>query len=283
MYNKDILTQINQGGSLLRSKFMFQSMKGEVEYFNTLKNFQVHEVTDRFGDINYDDVDHRKRRVKATPYRSAQLISQYDERRVLIDLKGSYLEEAVTELGIKIDKVLIDALVGDAIEEAYGEVETTKTLTLNVSKDLGTSDSSLTPTKIRRAHRLLSKRAGQSKEKKFIICDAHSLEDLLSNEQIASRDYFGDVLKDGTVGYYNGFHFIVVGDGLLTGDGTSGSPRKVIACTEKSLRVGIWKDINTQFERVVTKDCWQLLSQLEMGAVRMDEDRVATIDTVLSS
>lgn len=283
VYNDAVHRLLDQEGSLLRKFFKAEQMKSEAQYFSIIQNFQASRVTNKYATVDYTDVQHTKRLITSTLLRTAQLLNEHDLNKTNLDIKGEYMMKSVNALGIEMDEIIVEAILGSATEELSDRSTQTTSLSLNIAKDISGSDTGLTVEKIIRANRLLNEKSGGTRERKILIINPACEETLLNQDKATNTDYVvRQKLENGVISSFMGFDIVVLKDGILTGAGTTGDPYKCIAITDQALKIGIWKDVSTIYERVATLDSYQLLSKLEMGCVRMDEDRALTIECVTS-
>ena len=142
-----------------------------------------------------------------------------------------------------------------------------------------TSDQSdgLTIAKLLSAKYILDNNDIDPSLKRYVVCGAKQIQDLLGTTEITSSDYnVVRALSTGQINSYLGFEFIM--STRLNKDSTYTTDRLVFAYTEDAIKLGIGKDITAKIsERSDKSYATQVYYCMSLGAVRMDEKSVVQI------
>ncbi len=228
-------------------------------------------ITSRHQDTQYTDTPHARRRVTFIPKYYADLIDDPDKVRTLIDPQNPYAQAAVWTLGRAMDDVIIAAANGTA----YTGVDGGTSVALPTAQKVAVASAGLTIAKLRSAKEILDAAETDPEEERFIWYSAKQQTDLLATTEVTSSDYNTvKALVQGEINTFMGFTFVRTERlGLVTT-----STRAVIAMIKSGVKLGILEDIMHEITRMPTKHySTQVYSRMDIGATRMEEEKVVEI------
>lgn len=198
-------------------------------------------------------------------FHDARLLDRGDELRTISDPKSSYTIAAASALGRKIDERIIIAALGSA---ASGETGSTSVTNGNII--LG-SAASMTLARIVAVKAQLDAQDVDMEDRVFVITPA-ALDNLLNTTAATSSDYNSvKALVRGEIDTWMGFKWIMstrlaaVSSSTLIGI----AYQKFGICMAMAAEPLVRTD-----ERTDLSYSWQLYYELNMGAVRLEENRV---------
>ncbi len=285
-FKGNLMHLLNQEGSMLMGAVRLERVVGKYAHFDRLGRGTVVKRTTRHGDTPINDTAHSRRRVILDDYEWGDLIDDVDKIRMLVDPTSEYAKAAAWDLGIKIDEIILGALAGNARSIDSDDASSNVALPASqvVDEDFGTADSNLTVAKLIEARRLLMKHSGGIREPLHIAVNASAIAALLNDSNVTSADFNTvKALVHGEVDSFLGMKFHVVKDALLAGtaDGTDTDPVLCLVFMESALGLGIGKDISVRIsERDDKSYSTQVYAAMTMGAVRIEEEKVVSIQCV---
>jgi hypothetical protein len=202
-------------------------------------------------------------------YHDNRLLDRGDELRVISDPRSAYTIAAAQSLGRKIDDVILAALIG---ESKSGETGST-TNTLSSTQVASGSGLPLTFARVRDAKKILDN-ADIEMEDRYFIVSPGALENLLGVTEATSADYNSvKSLIRGDIDTWMGFKWVT----STRLDFTS-STRSCIAYHKYGLCLAMADApmVRTD-ERSDLSYSWQIYYELNVGAVRLEENRVVLI------
>ncbi len=289
-FSSNLIHLLNQEGSILMPTVRTERVVGKYHHFDRIGRGTVVEVTSRHMDTPINDTAHSRRRVDLTDYAWGDMIDKQDKVRMLIDPTSDYTKAAAWDLGEQVDKIIIDALNGNA--KSIDENDSSSNVALPtdsiVDEDFGTgTDTNLTVEKLREARRRMMRHSGMIRDDLSIVVNASGLDSLLAETEVTSSDFNTvKALVQGEIDTYLGMKFYVVSDGILPGtaDGTDTDPVRCFVYQRPGLGLGIGQDIMVQaYERGDKMNNLQVLATMTMGATRIEEERVVAIECVQTS
>ncbi len=198
-------------------------------------------------------------------FHDARLLDRGDELRTISDPKSAYTIAAASALGRKIDERIITAALGSA---ASGETGSTSVTNGNII--LG-SAASMTLARVVAVKAQLDAQDVDAEDRTFVITPA-ALDNLLNTTAATSSDYNSvKALVRGEIDTWMGFKWIMstrlaaVSASTLIGI----AYQKFGICMAMAAEPLVRTD-----ERTDLSYSWQLYYELNMGAVRLEENRV---------
>lgn len=206
-------------------------------------------------------------------YHDNRLLDRGDELKSISDPRSAYTIAAAQSLARTIDDVIIDALVGTSYS---GETGSTS-VTLGSTNIVAVSSTGLTFAKVLEAKRILDENDVEA-EDRFFVVSPQGLEDLLAVEQATSGDYNAiKALVRGEINTWMGFNWITSTrlNELATNTRSCIAFQRYGACLAMAAQPLVRTD-----ERSDLSYSWQVYYELNIGAVRLEEDRVVRVDIV---
>jgi len=224
-----------------------------------------------------NDPNLSRRMATMVDYHDARLLDRGDELRMLSDPRSAYTIAAASSLGRQIDQVIANAIIGTA---NYGETGSS-TVTLGTSLISGISHIAGTPATLTIARLITAKQIldleDVDPDDRFIVISPYGLQQLLNTTQATNADYNTvKTLVQGQIDTFLGFKFIV--SNQLSTAGT------ITTCFAMQ-RYGFALAMNSEpivrtDERTDLSYSWQVYYELNIGGVRLEEERVVKIDVL---
>lgn len=288
-FSGNLLHLINQEGSMLMGLVRNEALTGKSHHFDRLGRGTVVKRTTRHADTPINDTAHSRRRVILEDYEWGDLIDNQDRVRMLVDPTSDYAKAAAWDLGIQVDKIIVDAMNGNSISVDASDAASNIALpsTQVVDEDFNTADSNLIVEKLIEAKRLMLKHAGMLMGEATIAVNASALASMLGQNEAQSADYNSvKALVRGEIDTFMGFRFVTLKDGILPGtaDGTDTAPVRCLAFLQRSVGLAKGQDIAVRIaERADKSFATQVYAQMSMGATRIEEEGVVAIECVQSA
>lgn len=278
-YATNVELLLQQKDSRLKNFVMNGSHIGEqASPVDQIEKIEMQAPAGRFADIGRVDAAVSRRWVLPNDYDLPQLLHSFDEARLLIDPKSSYVANAVAACNRQFDRELINAFFDDAKTGKTGS-STTSFLSANqIAVAMGASAATgLNVKKLREAKKILmAYDIDVNSEQIFCAITAKQHDDLLAEAQVVSTDFNEKpVLVEGKVMRFLGINFIHTE--LLETDGSS--YRRLPVWVKSGMHLGQWGSIYTDVDQ--RKDLsghpWQAYMKMTIGATRLDEKKVVEI------
>lgn len=202
-------------------------------------------------------------------YHDARLLDRGDELRTISDPKSAYTVAAAQSLGRRIDKTVIEAALATA---KSGETGSTSVTNGNIV--LATA-ASPTLARIIAVKQQLDNQDVEMEDRYFVVTPAF-LDNLLSVEQASSSDYAAvKAIVRGEIDTWMGFKWI-----MSTQLAAVSSSTLIGIAYQKN---GICAALGDQpyvraDERTDLSYSWQLYYELNIGAVRLEENKVVILN-----
>lgn len=243
-----------------------------------IEKIEMQAPAGRFADIGRVDAAVDRRWVLPNDYDLPQLLDSFDQARLLIDPKSSYVANAVAAANRQIDRELIAAFFGTAKTGKTGSTSTSFLSANQVAATMGAAAATgLNVKKLREAKKILMA-YNNDLESEQIYCaiTAKQHDDLLAEAQVVSTDFNEKpVLVEGKVMRFLGINFIHTE--LLGVDGSS--YRRLPVWLKSGMHLGQWGSIYTDVDqrKDLTGHPWQAYMKMTIGATRLDEEKVVEI------
>jgi hypothetical protein len=297
-YSSNVLHLAQQKGSRLRNKgIRIENQKSERAYYDRLGSGELQELVGRSQDTQYVDPDYSRRAVDMRPYARAVLCDKADKIRVIHEPTSQYAKTNAMAAGRKIDDIIIAAALGDA----YGDKEGNTAVPLPTSQKLASFDGTTTTGAVLNMKTLIRLRGKfweneSDDEKIYLVVSGRQLEDLLNDEKLTNSDYAAvKALVRGEINDFMGFEFIrterlprsatnvtyTVTNGVVgAGGGTiqAANSRRCFAYQGSALLLAIGEDNFAKIDELPGKNySWQVYFRMDMGATRLEEERVVEL------
>jgi len=275
-YSNNVQMLSQQKGSLLRNAVDVETVVGKNAFFDQVGVATAQKRVSRHSDTPQIDTPHARRRVSLVDYEYADLIDNQDKIRTLIDPTSSYALAAAYALGRSQDDEIISALSGTAFT---GETGSTATTLPSSQKITESGSDGLTIAKLREAKEILDLSSVDPSIPRYIAVSPKQITDLLGTTEVTSSDFNSvKALANGEVNTFLGFNFIVSNRLSKTG-----SKRLALVWAMDGCKMAIGQDLMTRIDERSDKGyATQIYVCQSIGATRMEEDKVATIECVES-
>jgi hypothetical protein len=201
-------------------------------------------------------------------YHDARLLDRGDELKSLSDPRSAYTIAAAASLGRKIDDVIIAAAIGTSYSGETGSTSVT-----NSSVQLVTSNT-LTFAEVITAKQNLDKKDVEMEDRYFVV-KPEALDALLNVSQATSADYAAvKALVRGEIDTWMGFKWIM-STRITAATSPLGSALQGISFQKNGICLAMASEplVRTD-ERKDLSYSWQVYYELNIGATRLEEDRV---------
>ena len=275
-YSNNVQMLSQQKGSLLRNAVDVETVVGKNAFFDQVGVATAQKRVSRHSDTPQIDTPHARRRVSLVDYEYADLIDNQDKIRTLIDPTSSYALAAAYALGRSQDDEIISALSGTAFTGETGSVSTALPSSQKITES---GSDGLTIAKLREAKEILDLSSVDPSIPRYIAVSPKQITDLLGTTEVTSSDFNSvKALANGEVNTFLGFNFIVSNRLSKTG-----SKRLALVWAMDGCKMAIGQDLMTRIDERSDKGyATQIYVCQSIGATRMEEDKVATIECVES-
>lgn len=283
-FSSNVELLLQQKGSKLGNAVMHDTHQGEgASPVDQIDSVEADDVTTRFADMPRTDAALLRRWVYPTDSHINQMIDSFDKLRLIIDLQGPYVRNAVMALGRKQDRRILEAFFGTAKTGKQGGTSTSFTAANEVDVAVGGANSRLNVAKLIAVRELMeANHIDFDNEEVYVGTTAKDNSALLKEVQIISSDFNGGdrpVLKDGKVTSFLGFKFIhcELIETVLAGTNEVTLPVWV----KSGMHLGTWGEITTDVtqRKDITGLPWQVYAKMTKGATRLDEEKVFAIES----
>lgn len=236
-------------------------------------------VTNRYGDTEWTIPDVGTRQALMTDYDVAIPIERTDLAKLLANPQGDYLQRSIAAMNRKKDAVIYNAARGSALRKT-DESGTFSATDLAAANIIAAGGTGMTKAKIIAAKKQfrINEVDEHNGEELYIAYDAGILEDILSDTTLTSADFMAvKMLQEGDVsGKWMGFKWVPYE--ALTGTST----KTTIAWAKSGVHVGMGENIVTDIgPRRDKRNMIQIYVAMAIGAVRVNESKVVTVDYVV--
>lgn len=270
-YRDTVLHLVQQMGSKFRDRVLVKTdATGEFDFQTQLGAMTPVQRVVRNADTLAVAVDNFRRRVAPQIWDLPILTDQEDIILMVTDPTSAYSQAVQNGLKRKVDDIIVDAALGTA----YTGKDGTTAVTLPAGQKIAAGGGGLTKAKVIQAAKILNSKDVPDGDRWFAIGE-EQLEDLQGITEFTSRDYnVVETLVSGRPAPWLGFNFF-----LTTRLDKSGSDRQCVAWHREGLALSIWKDITTRIDERADKNyAKQVFSSMQVGATRMEEERIVQID-----
>jgi len=201
-------------------------------------------------------------------YHDARMVDRGDELKSISDPKSAYTIAAAQALGRQIDDVIIAAAIGSAYSG-----ETGSTTVTNGNQKIVTA-STLTMAEVIAVKQAFDKEDVEM-EDRYFVTKPEALDSLLSVQQATSADYAAvKALVRGEIDTWMGFKWIM-STRITAATAPTGSTVQGVAFQKYGICLAMADQpmVRTD-ERSDMSYSWQVYYELNLGAVRLEEERV---------
>ena len=281
-YKSGIEMLVQQMSSQMRGAVREEAISSKRAFFDQVGAVAATEATERHGDTQYVSTPHKRRSVAAKTYRVADLVDVPDLIRTLNDPTNAYSQAFAAALNRAIDREIATAALGTAYTGETG----TNAVTLPSGQKIAAGGAGFTLAKLRSTMKLFkANNAIMPGDDLYVAWTSAQEDEFMDTNEVKSVDYNTQkVLVSGGVEGFYGFKFIRLEDAA---DGTllpkSGSTRSCFAWAKSGVLLGLGQDITARIDPLPNKNyAVQVYASMDIGATRMQEEKVVQIDCVES-
>lgn len=273
-YSENIMQLAQQDMSKLWSAvYQKTNVRGKHFFQDQIGEWNMSPKAGRNPQTPSSDPNLARRMAIMLDYHDNVLLDRSDELKVISDPRSAYTIAAGKAIGRQIDDIIIDALGGDA---KTGETGSTTTA-LPSDQIILNGGTGLTFDKVRQSQRILNDNDVEQ-EDRFFVTSPQGIEDLMGEDKATSSDY--NTLKAIQSGQFAGnswmgFQWIM--STRLDVDGSN--IRDCFAFHKYGVCAGLPQGpfVRTD-ERADLSYSWQVYYELNIGATRLEEDRVVKVE-----
>ena len=263
-YSQNIMQLAQQKYSkLLNTVFIKPNVKGKTFFQDQIGEWSMSTKGGRNVVTPNNDPVLSRRMGTMIDYHDNRLLDRGDELRSISDPKSSYTIAAARSLGRKIDDVIIAAALGTSNTGETGSGTAATPSTVSVTAD------SLSLKNVAAAKLALDD-ADVEEEDRYLVINPTLLSSALQEEKMSSADYaVVKALVNGDINTFMGFNWIT-STRLSQQSGLVGLVyQKYAMCLAMAAQPLVRTD-----ERKDLSYSWQIYYELNVGAVRLEEDRI---------
>lgn len=281
-YKSGIEMLVQQMSSQMRGAVREEAISAKRAFFDQIGAVAASEATERHGDTQYVNTPHKRRSVSAKTYRVADLVDVPDLIRTLNDPTNAYSQAFAAALNRAIDREIASAALGTSYTGETG----TGTVALPAGQKIAAGGAGFTLAKLRDVmKRFKAANAIMPGDDLYVAWTSAQEDEFMDTSEVKSVDYNTQkVLVSGGIEGFYGFRFIRLEDAA---DGAllpkSGSTRSCFAWAKSGLLLGLGQDITARIDPIPAKNyAVQVYASMDIGATRMQEEKVVQIDCVES-
>lgn len=246
---------------------------------NDMGIIEANTVTNRYGDTEWTIPDSGVRQALMVDYDIAIPIERTDLPKLLANPQGDYLQRAISAMNRKKDRVIYDAMRGAALRKT-DESGSFAAVNLSGGQVIAAGGTGMTKAKLIQAKKQFRTNEADEHngEEIYIAYNALVLEDVLGDTSLTSADYMAvKMLQEGDIsGKWLGFKWVPY-ENLYSTGGTY----TTVAWAKSGVHVGTGENIVTDIgPRRDKRNLIQIYAAMALGAVRVNEQKVVTIDFV---
>jgi hypothetical protein len=270
-YGRNIMQLAQQKYSkLINSVYLRPNVKGKTFFQDQIGSWAMETKGGRNVQTPNNDPNLARRMGTMLDYHDARLLDRGDELKYISDPKSAYSIAAARSIGRQIDDVIISAATGTAKSGETGSV------TAPTADSIAATASSFTLERIAAAKKSLDDNDVEEDDR-FLVIDTEVLSSALQQEQISSADYAAvKALVNGEINSFMGFNWIV-STRLASASGDSTLIGLAYHRYALALAMAAQPLVKTD-QRADLSYSWQIYYELNIGAVRLEEDRIVRIN-----
>ena len=295
VFQNMIVGRMQEDPEGIRSTVRTRNINGKTDHWEVMGGVNLVAITARHQATPYTPHTHTRRRAVLSDFGGAELLDDLDQVRMMIDPRNEYTQSLLKAWRRRVALTVTDAL--DAAATTVSNTDTTSTVALPASQLIANGGTGLTMAKLRQANRILDNSGIPRDGGRHIAVSAFGIEDLLEDSQVTSADYNSmRVLMDGGAGLINtgtfmGLHWHMISDAIPDDAATltGGTADPILPKTGNIRTSFVWHrdGVGLSFAREATAEVdkradlnntWQVLLKGSLGAVRILDAAVVTID-----
>ena len=284
----------------LRETVRNRTITAKSDTWERLGGMEWEQVTSRHQSTPYTPGTFTRRRVNMVDYAASERLDQLDEVKMMVNPKNEHTMNLMAGWRRIIARAITDALDGNALAES--NTNTLTNVALPASQTIANGGTGMTVAKLRQMKRIFDN-AGVPAGDRHILASAYAVEDLLADSQVTSSDYSTlNALSNGGAAFFNGgawmgWNWHIIGDAIpddsaVTGASVAvpssitgpilpkaGNIRTCFCYHRSAIGVSFAKEANAEVDRRPDLlNLWQVMAQGSLGAVRILDAGVGTID-----
>ena len=309
----DLLTQTK--GGKFQGKGLEDNIVGEAAFYDQLSSITATEATrssesgstNTFPDSPDNFIEHKRRKLVATPYDVGVMLDRFDKVEMLVDPESQYVQQLAHALNRKRDIEFLKGIYGAAPTGKEGG-GTAAELDQVVAKEIGAT-TGMNLDKLIEARKTLESNGVDLDDplnKAYVAMTPNQLHQLLTETKVTSSDFATvKALVSGDLNTFYGFEFIISNlipftntagtnaydNGGATRDfsstwaddvpvnGDTTGDRACFAYVHSGIRSATNPDIVTEIDKRADKRFnYYAYAALRTGSVRMEEKKVVLIE-----
>lgn len=295
-YSANVLHLSQQKGSRLRGACRNESQKGKAAFWDRIGSVTAQVSSTRHGDTPISDTPHSRRMVTLSTYKHADLFDSADKVRTLIDPTSEYLKSFMYAFGRAMDDVIIAAALGTAYTGETGSDATVLPTTQKIVPVSGGFGANMNVGALRTAKMILDQSDVDPSIPRYCALNASMLNAMLGQTEVTSSDFNSvKALVQGELNTFLGFNIIrterlLAQSGALLFNSTSGlyeastgtvdanGYERAVCWAQDGLLFSVGQDFKGRISERDDK-CYsmQAYAEMDVGAVRMEEEKVVEI------
>lgn len=278
-YSRIILPLARQEKSKLYDRvFIKTDIVGKSFYQDQIGKWEMKPKTSVNADTPQNDPNLSRTRIDIGTYNDARM---FDRSLMLQEFSDPTSVASVciqSSVGVQIDKIIYEALGGTAYRGETGATSVTfpAAKTVKVDLEATSTNTGLTPAKIRRAAKMLNAQ-GVPGYDRTLVTSATGLEQMLGYTSVTSSDYNNvKALVNGDIDTWLGFKFVVLPDGIITKDDSGIAD--YFAFQKTGVCFGMLEELFLRIDERKDKSySKQVYYELSAGSGRLEEAKVIKI------
>lgn len=230
--------------------------------------------TVRHGDTTWSEANHTTRVALMADFYQALPVDRNDEPKLLANPNGAYMQALIAAYNRRKDRIIYNALIGNS------QAKDGTLIVLPAGQKIAAGGTAFTKTKLLQTRALFRQNEADEHngEELYIAYNSKMLQSILADTTLTSADWMAvKMLQDGDVsGKWMGFQWVPY-EGLLV---TGGTTYTTVAWTKNSCQRGTGYVEGKASRRPDKKDLMQTSMAGSFGAVRVEEEKVTTIDFI---
>jgi len=272
-YSENIMQLAQQGASKLwGAAYQKTNVRGKNFFQDQIGQWTMSKKVGRNSATPSSDPALARRMAVMEAYNDNVMLDRSDELKVISDPRSSYSMAAGKAIGRQIDDVAIAALGGNAFAGESGGTS----VPLPSGQIIVNGGTGLTFAKVNQAQRTLNDNDVEEADRIF-VCSPAGIEDLMAEDKATSSDY--NTLKAIQSGQFAGNTWMGFQWIMSTRLDVAANIRECFAYHKDGLCLGLPEGpfVRTD-ERADLSYAWQIYYELNIGATRLEEDRVVRVD-----
>lgn len=283
-YKTGIEMLVQQMDSRFEQAVRVETQNSEYAYYDQVGAVTAQKITSRHGDTPLVDTPHDRRRVTVDGYNVADLLDKQDQTRLINNPMGAYGESQAASLKRQKDVIIVNAFFGAAATGKSGSTSVSfpasqQVAVNNHDYDSGSGNVGMTMSKLQAGIALMRVSEVNTDEGLYIGLRQKDLFSLMADIK-TNYSFYVDAFMDfynGISKHFMGVTFIRYESFLTDGSGYTRLPMWVKSGLLFAKAEDITADITVRPDKNYS---WQVYSEMQCGATRMQEKKVVEIKVV---